>query len=290
MNKRFTTFGIAGGDKRQLYLAQALVNSGYRVMLGGFDKLSVNKDFCSTDVSSVIKESDAVIFPLPSVRTDGSINTPFSAFNIRLSEKDTDYLLQKPVLVSMKDKLLRMYPQLRNAQVYDYSARESFAVLNALPTAEGAIECAMREYEGTIADSRCLVAGFGRIGKILAQKLVALGADVTVSARKAEDFAYIRAYGYKSVNTEELSSLYDYDIVFNTVPALIFTENLLSEADRSTIIIDLASLPGGVDFEAADRLNITAVRALSLPGKCAPKTAAEIIRKTLLDIIEEVYG
>lgn len=284
-----TTFGIIGGDKRQLFLAKSISDSCYDVILGGFDKLQSNGNLVLADVETAILESDAVIFPLPSVRTDRSINTPFSDRTVFLDERKIKALMQKPVFVAMRDKFLKAYPQLSDARVFDYSAKEEFAILNALPTAEGAVECAMNGYEGVISGSKCLVVGFGRIGKILAKLLKALDADVTVSARRQEDFAYISALGYSCADTASLSSVRGYDIVFNTVPKLIFDKELLSNTDINTLIIDLASLPGGVDFEAAHKFNIDAVRALSLPGKCAPKTAGEIIKTTVFNIIEEVY-
>lgn len=283
------TFGIVGGDKRQLFLARSISDSCCDVILGGFDKLSSMGALTLADVRTAIFESDAVIFPLPSVRADGSINTPFSERNVILDEEETDELMRKPVFVSMRDKFIKAYPVLKNARIFDYAAKEEFAILNALPTAEGAVECAMRGYEGTISGSRCLVVGFGKIGKILSKSLHALGAEVTVSARSESDFAYISALGYKSKDTRKLKSVRGFDIVFNTVPALIFDKTLLMNTDRNTLIIDLASVPGGVDFEAAHRFSLDAVKALSLPGKCAPKTAGEIIKTTVFNIIEEVY-
>ena len=122
---------------------------------------------------------------------------------------------------------------------------------------------------------------------MLASKLKALGSNVTVSARRFEDLAYINALGYKAENTEELKKLSGYDLVFNTAPALIFDEALLRRTDKNTLLIDLASLPGGVDFESAHALGLDAFRALSLPGKCAPKAAGEIIKTTVISIIEE---
>lgn len=288
-NSDIRTFGIVGGDKRQLFLAKSISDSCYDVILGGFDKLQSTGALVLADVRTAILESDAVIFPLPSVRTDRSINTPFSDRTVILDDEETNALIHKPVFVAMRDKFIRAYPKLRDARVFDYAAKEEFSILNALPTAEGAVECAMTRYEGTISGSRCLVVGFGKIGKILAKTLAALDADVTVSARKESDFAFIKALGYKAQDTRKLRNIKGFDIVFNTVPAMIFDKELLMNTDRNTIIIDLASLPGGVDFEAAHKFNADAVRALSLPGKCAPKTAGEIIKTTVFNIIEEVY-
>ena len=287
MTESINTIGIIGGDKRQLYLADSFIKDGLRVILGGFDTLKSVGDIAITDVTSAVSYSDIIILPLPSIRSDGSINAPFSQGNIYFTDEEIDILNRKPVFASFREKLIKAYPRLSGA-VFDYASREDFAILNAVPTAEGAVECAMCAYEGTIAGSNSLVAGYGRIGKVLASKLKALGSNVTVSARRFEDLAYINALGYKAENTEELKKLSGYDLVFNTIPALIFDEALLKNTDRNTLIIDLASTPGGVDFEAARSLKIDAQRALSLPGKCAPKTAAEIIKQTVTSIIKEV--
>lgn len=288
MTKIIKTIGIIGGDKRQLYLADSFIKDGCRVILGGFDTLESIGDIAITDVKSAINYSDIIILPLPSVRTDGSINAPFSNGNIYLTDDCIELIKSKPVFATFREKLIRAYPKLSSSPVFDYASREDFAILNAVPTAEGAVECAMCAYEGTISGSKSFVAGFGRIGKVLAKMLKALGSDVTVSARRFEDLAYINALGYRAENTLELKKISGYDLVFNTVPAMVFDEKLLKNTDRNTLIIDLASVPGGVDFEAARSLKIDAQRALSLPGKCAPKAAAEIIKQTVLSIIKEV--
>lgn len=282
---KIKTFAVIGGDKRQLYLADSLARDGFRVILGGFDKLLSVGAVALTDVSGALRCCDAAIFPLPCLRMDNSLNTPFSDEKRYLSEKDCDLLSQILVCAGMADKLLRAYPFLQKGRVFDYSGREDFAVLNAVPTAEGAIQRAMEEYEGTIAGSRVLIVGFGRIGKVLARLLHALNADVTVTARKPGDLAMIRALGYKAADTAALKGVDGADIVFNTVPALVFDRELLKNTDPDTLIIDLASLPGGVNFEAAKTLGIDAVRALSLPGRCAPKTAGEIIKTTVYHIL-----
>ena len=244
MQNKIRSFGILGGDKRQLFLADSLIKDGYRVMLGGFDNLRSIGEITIADVRTALGYSDAVLLPLPSVRADGSLNAPFAASTLYFDEEEQELLKQKPVFASMKDRLIRAYPALKSARIYDYAARDDFSVLNAVPTAEGAVECAMSAYEGTIAGARCLVVGFGRIGKILARMLKDLGAEVTVSARSSTDRAYISALGYDFVNTEILTEIRGYNIVFNTVPKLIFDRELLENTDCDTLLIDLASLPG----------------------------------------------
>lgn len=283
------SFGIIGGDKRQLFLAKAISDCGYAVMLGGFDKLQSFGRLVLGDIKAVAAKCDVLIFPVPSVRTDGSINAPFSNEHIVLDNELIEILLNKTIFVAMKNKFLKAYPQLEKTEIFDYAAKDEFAILNALPTAEGAVEVAMKQFEGTIAGSRCLITGYGRIGKVLAEMLKNLKAEVTVSARNPSDMAFAQAFGYDEINTNKMSQVRNFDLVFNTIPSMIFDRKLLSNTDKNTIIIDLASLPGGIDFEAAHILGIDAVRALALPGKCAPKTAGEIIKKTVFNTIEEVY-
>ncbi len=279
------TFAVIGGDKRQLFLADSLSRDGYGVILGGFDNIVSVGAITLSDISTAISYGDAVILPIPGVRSDGSLNTPFAGDKHFLSAHEAGMLCKKPVFTGMADKLLKTYPVLQDGLVYDYAKRNDFAILNAVPTAEGAVERAMKEYEGTISGSRTMVTGFGRIGKLLSKLLKAFGSEVTVCARSSADRAYITALGYKYKNTEKLRGIKNTDIVFNTVPSLIFTEDVLKNTDRNTLIIDLASLPGGVDFEAADALGIDACRALSLPGKCSPKAAGDIIKKTVYTIL-----
>ncbi len=288
MNSKIKTFGIIGGDKRQLFLAQSLVRDGYNTALCGFDSLGSSGLKTCCGMLTALSLSDAVILPLPCVRADKSLNAPFSPDKLFFSDDELDIMCEKPVFAAMSDKLLRAYPRLKNARVYDYAARDDFAVLNAVPTAEGAVQLAMESYEGTISGSRTLVTGFGRIGKLLARMLKSLGSCVTVCARKPSDLAYAEALGYVPRRFSKLDSALGFDIIFNTVPKLIFDDKLLKSADPDALIIDLASLPGGVDFESAARLGRDARRALSLPGRCAPKTAGEIIKKTVFSIIEEV--
>lgn len=58
----------------------------------------------------------------------------------------------------------------------DYFDREETQVLNAVPTAEGAVQRAMEATDGVLLGAKCLVVGYGRIGKVLCHRLAGLGA------------------------------------------------------------------------------------------------------------------
>lgn len=138
----------------------------------------------------------------------------------------------------------------------------------------------------TLAFSKSLVIGNGRIGKILSKKLSLLGSNVTVTARKKQDFADIIS---NNLQFEKLDNVdwTKFDVIFNTVPACVLTEEKLEKIPNDTLIIDLASMPGGVDFIFAKKQGKEVVWALSLPGKVAPKTASKFIYDEILEILSE---
>lgn len=280
-----TVFGVAGGDRRQAELIGSLAADGYTVYAFGFEKARLDARAQEVSLAELAEKSQAVIFPLP-VTVDGAhLNAPFGRQPVALGEETASLFLGKPVYGGMTERLAAIDPLWEQVPVFDYSHQEEFAVRNAIPTAEGAVEIAMHEFPGTLNGTRCLITGFGRIGKALAWMLRGIGAQVTVSARKPEDLAWISQLGYGAVHTREPGG--GYPVVFNTIPALVFTRSVLSRLQPGTLLIDLASAPGGVDREAAEKLGIRVIPALSLPGKVAPRAAGEIIKETIYHMMEE---
>ena len=171
---------------------------------------------------------------------------------------------------------------------FDILKEESFSVLNAIPTAEGAIQRAMEKTDITLHGANVLVLGYGRIGKSLSRMLKGIGAKVTVEARKQEDLAWIYDNGYNGVHLDQLDEvLSTQQIIFNTIPHLVLTRERLLKVDKDAVIIDLASAPGGVDYIAAQELGIKAYLELSLPGIVAPKTAGKIVYQVINNLVEK---
>ena len=169
-------------------------------------------------------------------------------------------------------------------------------IRNALPTAEGALAIAMTALSRTLFGSHALVIGYGRIGKLLSDLLVKMGAHVTVAARKESDLAVASLHGCHAIPITHVSGtgefvLPDMDmschVIFNTAPAKLLDERVLRQMHPDTVLIDLASAPGGIDYDAAARLGIKTIIAQSLPGKVAPITAGEILAECLLTGREE---
>src|SRR5699024_362556 len=154
------------------------------------------------------------------------------------------------------------------------------------PTAEGALQLALEEMKTTIHGSESLVLGFGRIGKVMANLLKAVGSEVSVLARKHSDISWIKVYGYTPVYIYDLKkALANTDLIINTIPKVILNEGLLKEIEEDTLIIDLASMPGGIEYGEVQRRDLKVIHALGLPGKVAPVSSARYMVDVIYNII-----
>ena len=286
---------FVGGDLRQIYAINKIARMGNSVFVLAFDTEYMEKLADGVqllyDTSEIEEVYDAVVLPLP-YSTDGKvINTPLWRQKLMVSEVFSNVSGKNKILAGRCDTKIKAMAESHRVMLVDYLCREELAMLNAIPTAEGAIQIAMSETPYTLHGSRCLIAGGGRIARILAKMLAGIGARVTFAARKKGDLAYAFAMGYDTCDIHTLSdSVGDFDVIFNTVPSLVFDYDLLSKMKKNVIVIDLASKPGGVDFDEARRQGIKVIWALSLPGKVAPDTAGDIICSTILNIVEEMEG
>ncbi len=287
-NKRLL---FVGGDIRQLRAANRVAKHGFDVSALGFDDCSFGfESICLLDDKDEYEWNfDGIILPLPYSYDGEYINAPMSKKKIKLENIFKNLAPDGFVLAGKCDKTLKTISQKSGLELTDYFEREELQILNAIPTAEGAVQIAMEEVPYTLHSSKCLIIGNGRIGKILSNMLLGLGADVTVAARKPKDRIWAYAYGCKSASTEDLYEIIgSFDIIFNTAPSMILDHELLSATRRDTLIIDLASKPGGTDFDSARKMGIKVIWALSLPGKVAPQTAGDIIGRTILNILDEL--
>ena len=283
-------FAVIGGDLRQAKLAELLAKDGNSVSVYALDKIRFEGDiFQASSFEEAAANAECVVFPLPVTSKPGIISTPLSSRNHFMGPALKVLSPEQIVLAGRIDENTYAQGEKENIRFIDYFKREELTVCNAAITAEGAVQIIMEETPITICGAKCLVIGFGRIGKILANRLRSLGGDVTVSARKFSDFEWIRAYGYKPAETEKIKDiLEEFDVIVNTVPTRILGEEELKCVKDGGLCLDLASKPGGIDFAAAARIGKKAMWALSLPGEVAPVTSGEIIKKTIYNILHEL--
>ena len=283
-------YTVIGGDLRNVKLAESIFADGSQVNLYGFKNAGFESLLSENeDLQAAIDDSEIVIGPLPCSNDNETLNAPFHNEKIQMNE--VLKLMKKNQLFiagRISDKIINL-AKAYNVFTIDILEREEMAVLNAIPTAEGAIQIAMEELPITINGSKVMVLGYGRVGKVLSRMLTGLGAEVYAEARKYSDIAWIKASGQKPVYISEIKQyIGNMDVVFNTIPYKILDSTVLDHTGKDCLIIDLASKPGGVDFDRAKELGIKVIWALSLPGKVAPVTAANFIKQTVYNIIEEL--
>jgi len=285
------TFAVIGGDLRSIYLAKFLQNDRNKVYMYGFDK---KQELCDElkvieDLAITIVNADVIIGAIPCSNDDETVNAPFSSSKIYIREVLGIMTPQQLFMAGRITDKIKYLAKFLNVNCIDLLDREELSVLNAVPTSEGAIQIAMENMSTTLHGSNALVLGFGRIGKTLAKMLKGIGAKVTVAARKYSDIAWINTYGYTSIHISTLKyNVSDMDVIFNTVPSLIMDEHVLKRVSKQSILVDLASNPGGIELKKAEELGLNVHRALSLPGKVAPETAAKFIKDTICNVISEL--
>ena len=278
---------ICGGDQRQQFLAEALHRDGFSVWTWGLSGLPLAKGIRQSPLEELFWRCDCFILPLPATVDGEFLFAPHSETVLSIKDGLAKQLLGKTVFAGLQKRLVKADPDWAAVGCRDYSKEECFAVRNAFPTAEGALAIAIQESDRTIRGSRCLVTGFGRIGQVLCRMLTDLGANVTVAARRTESLTWAECLGYTAVPMTMLARDLNYDFIFNTIPAMVFSEALLTQMPSRCVAIELASAPWGFDFAAGERFSKTIIKAPALPGRFSPRSAGEIIKDTILTMIEE---
>ena len=283
---------VLGGDLRNIKLAGMLADDGNRVYSFGQDRsdeiLDDGRIEKCTSLKTAMEKAQVIIGPVPFSSNEDFINAPFAHDKIMIDDLMKTNKGKIFISGSIKDDLKKKLDE-KYMEVIDIMKRDDLAILNTIATAEGTIEVAIKNTDKILQGSRVLILGFGRGGKIVANKFSKMSALVTCAARKVSDLAWIKAYGYNSLNINDmLYDLKEFDIIINTVPQTILRERELKHIDAEALLIDLASSPGGIDGKMAKSMGLNFIWALALPGRIAPSSSAKFIKDTVYTILEEM--
>lgn len=285
---------VIGGDARQLEIIRKLTELDARLSLIGFEQLdhaftgAVKEKLDEVDFSNM----DALILPVPGTNLEGQVETIFSNEKVILT---SDMLMKTPehctIYSGISNSYLSGITNESKRHLVQLFERDDVAIYNSIPTVEGTIMMAIQHTDFTIHGSNIAVLGLGRVGMSVARTFHALGAKIKVGARKTEHLARITEMGLTPFHLNNIEKeVRDSDIVINTIPLLIVTATVISKLPAHTLIIDLASKPGGTDFRYAEKRGIKALLAPGLPGIVAPKTAGQILANTLAQLLQDDLG
>lgn len=284
MNLMKYDFAIIGGDLRQVYMANELIQKGYSVITYGLETLLLlSSCVCGNSLQEVMESSNNLITSIPFSMDGKTIKSQKTHPDLII---DSFFNLIKPRHKlyggSFKKEVIHYFEE-NNIYYYDFMKHEETALYNSIATAEGAIAEAIINSNFNLHDSSCLILGYGRCGKTLAKKLQGLADNVDIAARSSVTLAKADAFGFGTIPLRNLEQkIGTYDIVFNTIPAIVLTDKLLDLTKPAIVIIDIASAPGGVDYEYAKKINRIAKLCLGLPGKFAPKSSATFLVNNML--------
>jgi dipicolinate synthase subunit A len=283
---------LLGGDAREVEAALFFQAWGARLTVCGLNSERFREKVHVTD-DPVAAVAQAQLVLAPVLGTDGegrvyALQKPAPVLNETVLRSMP---ANCPLFIGLAQPWLRSLAVKVGRKLVEFRERDDFAILNSVPSAEGAIAMAMERMPITIHGAQAFVLGFGRTGNTLARMLHGIGAHVWVAARRPEVLAQIAAHCYHAVPFNKLADYIQLaEVIFNTVPALVLDRSLLSRLPPGTVVIDLASYPGGVDFPSAAQLGIPAVLAPGLPARVAPHTAGLIVAETVLRLFLPEYS
>ncbi len=263
---------VIGGDKRNVYLSELLKEKGDNVYSIGLN------DSEKYGIEECIYESNYIVVPTP-FSVDGT-NVYMPLCDKRISLEYFFKLVKNKKIFggNFSEKQNQILLDNKN-EVYDFLKNKEFALNNVIPTVEGVIEIILKNINYTIDRSNIAIIGFGKIGKRAAVVLKSLGANIFCNDVSEEEVANIQFSGYNVIKS--LRTKNNFDIILNTVPAKVIGKEELSYMDKKALIVDVASMPGGIDFKYAEENGYNVIHALGIPGKKAPLTVA----KNMLNIV-----
>ena len=297
--------GFIGGDLRIVRLMEMYLAENNTVYCYGFEKYSedinnkTNLVQCES-INKVMENCKIILSGMPFSKDGITLNAPYAQNEIEVKELKSklkgktfiaggipkEFDEENSCYINIKKEEKQIKAQKINC--IDLLKIEELTILNAIPTVEGAIKIAIEEREETIHESNVLVCGFGRIGKILCDRFQKLGANVYCTARKEADLAWIREKRYFPLQYDEIEQYGEkFDIILNTVPYKVLNQTELDSFRKDVLIIELASAPGGIDLEYANKLGIKIIAAPGIPGKEMPKSAAKYMKEVIDNITND---
>ena len=278
LNRQSFKAAVTGGDLRQVYAARAFGKMGISTVVYGlpkeFEHHHVER---ASSLKEALEDADVTAAPVPFLREN---QIPGQNFYIDLTEENFLKYLKKGSLFcagGIPEAFLENAEK-KGIHCFDYLKDPFTAMENTVAAAEGAIAQAIMSSPENLRGSRCLVVGYGRCGRTLAGYLQNMFCRTMVWEIHRERAAQAKAAGIQVLEERELPrALSLAAFIFQTAPCKVLGKELLKYIRKDTCIIDIASPPGGLDYEAAEEAGLSPMQLLGIPGKYAPKASGEIL-------------
>ncbi|SER59574.1 dipicolinic acid synthetase subunit A [Salipaludibacillus aurantiacus] len=284
---------IIGGDLRQIEVIRKLSKLDASIHLIGYEQL--DNGFLGVEKSTFdtvrADKLDALILPVNGISSKREIDSVFAGKQQFFKES---WLAETPahtrIYTGIANKALSEMASHAEKELIELMNRDDLAIYNSIPTAEGALMLVIQNTNVTVHKAKVVITGFGRVGQTIAKTFSQLGADVSVAARETDLLARAYTMGMEPVSLSELGNrAAQADVVINTIPAEVLTAEVIAKMPNHALIVDIASKPGGTNFEFAKKRGIHAILTPGLPGLVAPKTAGIQLANLLSSLLEEQW-
>ncbi|MCM1363852.1 MAG: hypothetical protein NC122_08405 [Faecalibacterium sp.] len=266
---------ILGGDERQKQL-YSIIKETENTCKHVYDMIQ------TTELNESIDSANIIILPLPITKNGTDIYSDSNDFKIPLEDiferiRPSQLVIGGLIKNQVADKLKE-----KNVDFFDFYKDEGLTTYNAFLTAQGAVYLMLENTDEYVVSKKILVTGFGRVGKAVAHFMHVMGLDVYVAVRSEPQKCEAASYGYKILDISDIkSTVYLFDFIVNTVPAIIFDENTISLIKKDSVYIELASSPFGAEKDYFEKSEKRYILAASLPGRLYPSASAKAIYRSI---------
>lgn len=279
---------VVGGDEREQEIARLAAAANATVRAYGFPWPDEGIAGATRVASAAmaVEGADYAVFPIPGIATSGEIYAPQAPAPIVPDQSLLGRMRPGAAIVlGRADTGLRAAAAATGVALIEYEDDAALMLRRGPAIIEGVLAVAIRATPITIHASEAGVVGFGNIGSLLARGLVAMGAAVHVFARNPVQRAGAYAAHCGAHELGEMGAVAPrLDMLFSTVAARVVGGEVLSAMAPGSLVVDLASPPGGVDLAAAEALGLRAVWARGM-GSSAPRTVG---RSQWAGIVERI--
>lgn len=289
-------YAVIGGDLRQVYLARELAEENLKICCYALCQ-SIEppcpvgdnpKTVSCVSLEEACGSSAAIICPIPFSKDGTSLNQNTAGEKIPMNQILSQLKSQQIFFAGNIPDGFQISALRKGVRVFDCMQDITLAYFNSIATAEGVICEAMKNSPKNLHHSKCAVLGYGKCGRTLADYLKRMFCHVTVAAAPKIELAEALLVTDEVMELAEfIRNPGEYDFIFNTIPARVLTKDVLLHLEPSVMILDIASYPGGVDFDAAKELSIKAMSCPGIPGRYAPLSSARAIRECIKRLEKE---
>lgn len=274
---------LLGGDLRHAYTAEYLNSCGYAVTCFGTPDFPYHTNIQRVTSLEQALETEALFMP-----------TPFSKDGSHLFQKNTTVSpisisellcrLSHPMAIFHNGMPTAFQEQFESAggRLYALSESLEFAAANAKLTAEGLLSDVIRYTPFSLKNVRILLLGYGRCGSAIGTLFSAFETGIYILERELSKQLQAEEHGLLALSESEKKTILPRcNLVINTIPQAVLTQEELALLPRDCHIFDIASAPFGFSNDVCSEFALPYFRLSGLPGKFHPQTAGIIAGKTI---------